>query len=165
MVFGFLGAGFSAALFLNSSCWADATQQSLDSRMESGWSPCVDDLYSGQDSKGWQIYQGVVGRVERHDKEIKSTEKTVHFLLKTAERPIWVEVGPDWFWDHQPDTLKAGDQVVVHGYYAKWDEQEQIVAAEVDRGNAVLTLMNGDGTPIWCAWHYSSQAAEARVKP
>lgn len=135
---------------------AHSDQDALNSRMESGWSPCVDDLYSGVDARGWQIYQGQVGRVERHDKEANSTEKTVHFLLKTAKRSIWVEVAPEWFWDHQPDTLKADDNVVVHGYYKKWDQQEQIVAAEVDRGDEVLTLLDPDGTPVWCAWHYRS---------
>lgn len=136
---------------------ARSATDALSSRMDSGWSPCVDDLYTGVDSRGWQIYQGKVGRVERYDRSVSNTEVMVHFLLKTDKRSIWVELGPDWFWKHQVDSLKAGDDVIVHGYYSKWDNEEEVVAAEVERNDALIVLLQIDGTPVWCAWHYRTQ--------
>ncbi len=146
----------SATVCFLTTARAHSDTDALNSRMESGWSPCIDDLYKGVDSRGWEIYRGRVGRVERHDRSVGNTETMVHFLLKTDKRPIWVELGPDWFWQHQADSLKVNDSVTVHGYYSKWDNQEEIVAAEVERSDAVVLLLQQDGTPVWCAWHYRS---------
>ena len=146
------GLGLGLILILAPPLWADG--EALASRMESGWAPCVGDLSGGVDSQGWQIYKGTLGKIEEYRENPQDAEEVVQAQLKTAGGMVWVQLGPAWFLDRQPDALRRGDEVVVHGYYSSWDGRSVIVAARVERGEGVLGLLDEDGTPVWCAWRY-----------
>ncbi len=139
---------------------ARADGEALNSRMESGWAPCVDDLYTGVDSQGWQIYKGTVGKIEKYREDSQAKDESVQFLLAADRGSVWVQLGPAWFLDRQADALRKGDGVVVHGYYSSWDGRSVIVAALVERGDGQLRLLEGDGTPVWCAWRYHGKVGK-----
>lgn len=73
----------------------------------------------------------------------------VHLLLKTATEVIAVHLGPSWYLDRQPTKIAAGDTIEVKGSRVSVQGQPAIIAAEVHKGSAVLTLRDAAGVPRW----------------
>ena len=75
----------------------------------------------------------------------------VHLLLKTATETIAVHLGPSWYLDRQPTQIAAGDTIEVKGSRVTVQGQPAIIAAEVHKGSALLTLRDAAGVPRWSA--------------
>jgi hypothetical protein len=73
----------------------------------------------------------------------------VHLMLKTATETIAVHLGPSWYLDRQPTKVAAGDAIDVKGSRVTVQGQPVIIAAEVRKGSAVLTLRDAAGVPRW----------------
>jgi hypothetical protein len=74
----------------------------------------------------------------------------VHLLLKTEKEEIPVHLGPSWFLDRQEVKIGQNDRIEVMGSRVTFQGgQQAIVAAEVKKGDALLTLRDGSGTPVW----------------
>ncbi len=148
----------SIQLFSLRPLWADG--EALGSRMESGWAPCEDNLYTGVDSQGWQIYKETVEKTEKYQEDPRIKDESVQLFWATDRGFFGFQLGPVWFLDRQADSLRKGDAVVVHGYYSSWDGRSVIVAALVEREDGELRLLDRDGTPVWCAWRYHGEAGK-----
>ncbi len=73
----------------------------------------------------------------------------VHLTLKTDGGEIPVHLGPQWFLDKQSVKIEKGDQIEVTGSKITYKDKPAIIAAEVKKGNDVLTLRDKSGIPVW----------------
>jgi hypothetical protein len=76
----------------------------------------------------------------------------VHLILKTAKESISVHLGPSWYIENQDIQIQPGDKIQVKGSRIIFAEQPVIIAAEVKTSNAVLTLRDQNGFPVWSGW-------------
>lgn len=66
-------------------------------------------------------------------------------LKLTDGSEIFVELGPESYWNAQGVTLLAGAQVTVDGFFNGTDYH----ARAVTTGGAVLTVRDANGSPLW----------------
>lgn len=76
----------------------------------------------------------------------------VHLQLKTAKETISVHLGPSWYIEHQKIQIKLGDTIQVKGSRVNHAGQPAIIAAEIKKGDTVLTLRDNSGLPMWSGW-------------
>jgi hypothetical protein len=72
-----------------------------------------------------------------------------HLTVRTEGEEMEVLLGPTTYLSKQELTLAAGDEIEVVGSKVKMGEKEQLVAREVKKGEATLTLRNKNGRPKW----------------
>ena len=68
-----------------------------------------------------------------------------HLRLKTETGVIEVHVGPTWYLESQKASFAKGDAVTVTGSKVGG----AVIAREVKKGDAVLTLRDKQGVPKW----------------
>ncbi len=73
----------------------------------------------------------------------------VHLLLKTRKEAIEVHLGPTWYLGNQKFSIAPGDRLEIKGSRVTAQGVTVIIAAQVKKGNDVLTLRNNDGFPMW----------------
>ena len=73
----------------------------------------------------------------------------LHLTLDTASGPVDVHVGPASFVASKNMTFAKGDAVTVAGAVAGASGQTLVVAREIRKGDAVLTLRDDKGFPLW----------------
>jgi hypothetical protein len=73
----------------------------------------------------------------------------VHLQVMTEAGSMSVHLGPAWYLGQQELQLQAGDEVEVTGSRVVWDDEPMMIAAEIRRGDQVLTLRDRDGFPVW----------------
>ena len=81
----------------------------------------------------------------------------VHLTLDSEGETISVHLGPAWYIDNQDQTLEVGDEVDVTGSAITYTGEPAIIAAEVRRGDEVLTLRNDQGVPAWQGWRQQAK--------
>jgi hypothetical protein len=69
--------------------------------------------------------------------------------VNTGKETLSVHIGPQWFLDKQEMKLAAGDTVEIKGAKATRRGGSFFIAAEVKKGDAVLTLRDENGVPVW----------------
>jgi hypothetical protein len=77
-----------------------------------------------------------------------------HLSLKTEKEAIDVHVGPSWFLAQNKMSFAKGDQVEVTGSRVKFGDKDALIAREVKKGGATLTLRNAQGIPAWSGGHH-----------
>jgi hypothetical protein len=82
---------------------------------------------------------------------MKGMSRGVHLALKTEKETIAVHLGPSWFLENQDVRLEPKDVVEVKGSRVTFAGKPAIIAAEVKKGDAVLTLRDDNGFPAWSA--------------
>ncbi|MEB3181892.1 MAG: hypothetical protein VKL59_23090 [Nostocaceae cyanobacterium] len=84
---------------------------------------------------------------------MRGMSQGVHLTLKTADgQTMSVHLGPRWYLENQDIDVKPGDNIEVTGSRINFAGQPTIVAASVKKGNAVLTLRDANGFPVWSGW-------------
>lgn len=77
----------------------------------------------------------------------------VHLQVKgTDGRAVEVRLGPAWYLEQQQLTIQKGDQVEVTGSEVQHPAGTVLVAQSVKKGDATLTLRDGNGVPAWAGW-------------
>ena len=76
----------------------------------------------------------------------------VHLLVKTSAETISVHLGPAWYLDNQAVKIAPKDRIDVKGSRITLDGKPAIIAAEVRKGDEVLTLRDAKGYPVWGRW-------------
>lgn len=76
----------------------------------------------------------------------------VHLQVKTGKGTVSVHLGPGWFIEHQNIKIRSGDTVEVKGSRIMFDGKSAIIAAQVKKGDEVLTLRDENGFPVWAGW-------------
>lgn len=72
-----------------------------------------------------------------------------HLMLKTAAESMEVMLGPTTFLNNKDFALTKGDEIEVTGAKIKIDDQYQLLAREVKKGEHTLTLRDKSGRPMW----------------
>lgn len=75
----------------------------------------------------------------------------VHVELRAGTDTVPVHLGPTWYMQRQSTRLAVGDRITVRGSRVTWQGKPAVVAAEVRKGGAVLTLRDRNGRPRWNA--------------
>jgi len=83
---------------------------------------------------------------------MKGMSYGIHIVVKTDKETISVHLGPAWYINNQDVKIAAGDKVEVKGSRVTFDGKPVLIAAEVQKGDEVLTLRDANGFPVWSGW-------------
>lgn len=119
-------------------------------RGSGGWGPGspYNKMY---DPKTVETITGEVTRVDRIT-PTKGMSGGIHMLVKTDKETIWVQLGPIWYLENQDVKIEPKDKVEVKGARVTFGGKPAIIAAEVKKGDEVLTLRDDNGFPVWSGW-------------
>lgn len=73
----------------------------------------------------------------------------IHLMVQSEGEVISVHMGPGWYIENQGVRIKEGDEIVVKGSRITFEGSPAIVAAEIKKGDSVLTLRDANGFPLW----------------
>jgi hypothetical protein len=76
----------------------------------------------------------------------------IHLQLKTDKETISVHLGPAWYLERLDDRIGKGDTIEVKGSRVNLGGKPVIIAAEIKKGDVVLTLRDDSGFPVWAGW-------------
>ncbi len=76
----------------------------------------------------------------------------VHLQLKTANETISIHLGPAWYIDRLDQQISKGDGIEVKGSRVTIAGKPALIAATVKKGDALLTLRDESGVPVWSGW-------------
>ena len=94
---------------------------------------------------------GEVVKVE-HFVPQKGMGQGVHVQLKTLQETLPVHLGPRWFLDNQDVQIEKGDRIQVKGSQITFENKPAVIATEIEKGDDILRLRDGDGFPRWAGW-------------
>lgn len=96
----------------------------------------------------------VKGEIEQIDRvtPMRGMSPGVHLVLKTDEETVSVHLGPAWYLDNQDVKLEPEDEIEVKGSRVTVAGKPALIAAEVTKGDQVLTLRDDRGIPQWSGW-------------
>jgi hypothetical protein len=83
---------------------------------------------------------------------LKGMNNGVQLLLKTETETIPMHLGPAWYVERLDVKIVKGDKIEVKGARINFQNKPTIIAAEVKKGEAVLTLRDANGVPVWAGW-------------
>jgi len=110
----------------------------------------------GQGKGKWMMYdpatevtvQGTVEEVKQVP-DRRGGPGGTHLIVKTDSETLNVRLGPSTFLTNQNFTFAQGDHIEVTGSKMKFHGADALIAREVKKGDAVLTLRNAQGIPVW----------------
>lgn len=83
---------------------------------------------------------------------LKGMNNGVQLLVKTETGIVPVHLGPVWYVERLDIKIAKGDKIEVKGSKVDIQGKATFIAAEVKKGEAVLTLRETNGNPIWAGW-------------
>jgi len=83
---------------------------------------------------------------------IRGMHSGLHAVVKTDKETISVHLGPGWYLENQDVTIDAKDKIEVKGSRVTYEGKPALIAAEIKKGNQVLTLRDASGVPAWSGW-------------
>ncbi len=92
--------------------------------------------------------KGVVEAVEQIT-PVKGMSYGIHLKVKTDAETLPVHLGPAWFIERQDIKIEKGDTIEVLGSKITYNNAPAIIAAQVTKGETVLTLRDNNGIPVW----------------
>lgn len=98
-----------------------------------------------------ETVKGEVTAVERIS-PLKGMGAGIHLQLKTEKATIPVHLGPAWYIERLDTRIDKGDDIEVEGSRVTVAGKPAIIAAQVKKGGAVLTLRDARGIPVWSGW-------------
>jgi hypothetical protein len=98
-----------------------------------------------------ETIKGEVVAVEKV-KPVKGMQYGIHLMVKTDKETIPVHLGPAWFIERQDIRIEKGDRIEVKGSRITINGKPAIIAAEVKKGDHVLSLRDSSGVPTWSGW-------------
>jgi hypothetical protein len=130
---------------------------------EPGWGPGAGDCNGcgkgpaqGMEGGGRRMYDpaksevmtGQVVSVEQHEAR-RGPGRGVVLTVNIGNDTLPVVLGPQWFIDEQKMKLVAGDTVEIKGVKASRRGRDIFIAAEIKKGQEVMTLRDENGRPAW----------------
>lgn len=83
---------------------------------------------------------------------MKGMATGIHLQLKTDKETLSVHLGPAWYIERLDAQIEKGDTIEVKGSRVTVAGKPAIIAAEVKKGDALLTLRDNSGIPAWSGW-------------
>ena len=101
-----------------------------------------------------QTVETISGEVLSVDKitPMKGMSYGIHIVLKTNKETIPVHLGPGWYIENQDVKIAPKDKIEVRGSRITFGGKPTLIAAEVKKGDEVLTLRDANGFPVWSGW-------------
>ena len=99
------------------------------------------------DVRAEHVIKATVAGIKTHE-SVQGYED-MHVILKTTVGDMEVHLGPASYLAKRGIVLRPGDEVVVTGCKATWEDQPGIVARNLKAGSRSLTLRNMKGKPAW----------------
>lgn len=120
----------------------------------------------GKGSGGWgagapygrmynlQTVETIKGEVVSLDRitPMKGMHSGLHAMVKTDKETLSVHLGPDWYLENQDMGIEVKDKIEVKGSRVTFEGKPALIAAEVRKGDQVLTLRDASGVPAWSGW-------------
>lgn len=127
-----------------------APAESLAQRGTGGWGP--GQMYARMyDPATVESLSGKVVSVDEFNPR-KDMYTGIHLMLKTANETISVHLGPSWFLERQDVQIAPNDEIGVKGSRIAFEGKPALIAAQITKGEEVLTLRDAKGYPAWSAW-------------
>jgi len=122
-------------------------EQGADWRGSGGWG------MGGQytrlyDVKTVETISGEILSVDKFNPQ-KGMSAGIHIKVKTDKETISVHLGPVWYMEKQDVKLSPKDKIEVKGSRITFNGKPAIVAAEVKKGDEILTLRDANGVNMW----------------
>lgn len=96
---------------------------------------------------------------------VKGMGNAASILVKVSKTvTTLVDLGPEWFINHQPISVQVGDDVEVTGSQTKAKDQSTMLASKIVDGSNTLVLRDKDGKPVWDAWRQKFDATQRYQK-
>jgi len=135
---GFWVNGFTWVLLqLAGAAWAQPAN--VLTPADAPYDPKTECTIEGEVVKsGTGIYDGVRG-----------LEKTDEIVLRLGQQNLPVILAPHTFLEQQNFRVEAGDRVRVTGSRITIRGEPAMVAREVRKGDQVVAIRSGKGTPLW----------------
>jgi hypothetical protein len=113
----------------------------------------------GREGAYWRLFDpskvealtGVVVSIRRVH-PVRGVADGAHLQLRTAKETVDVHLGPAWYIDNQDPPIRVNDAVEIRGSRVRLNGKTAILASEVRKGDARLSLRDADGSPRWCGW-------------
>lgn len=101
-----------------------------------------------------QSVETIIGEVVSVGKiaPVKGMSYGVHIMVKSGKETISVHLGPAWYIENQDVKIAPGDRVEVKGSRITFQGKPALIAAEVKKGDEILTLRGANGFPAWNGW-------------
>jgi len=103
------------------------------------------------DVKTVETISGVILCVDKFNPQ-KGMSAGIHLKVKTDKETISVHLGPVWYMEKQDVKLSPKDKIEVKGSRITFNGKPAIIAAEVKKGDEILTLRDANGVPMWSGW-------------
>jgi hypothetical protein len=122
-------------------------QQGAEWRGSGGWG------MGGQytrlyDVKTVETISGEILSVDKFNPQ-KGMSSGIHLKVKTDKETISVHLGPAWYIEKQDVKLSPKDKIEVKGSRITFKGKPAIIAAEVKKGDEILTLRDANGVNMW----------------
>jgi len=125
-------------------------QQGMKLRGSGGWG--MGAQYNRMyDVKTVETISGEILSVDKFNPQ-KGMSYGIHLMVKTDKEKVSVHLGPAWYIENQDIKLSPKDKVEVKGSRITFDVKPAIIAAEVKKGDEILTLRDANGVPMWSGW-------------
>jgi hypothetical protein len=127
------------------------SQQGMMWKGGGGWGP--ETLYVRMyNPQSVEIIKGEVISVGKLMHPMRGMSYGVRLVVKTDKETIPVHLGPGWYIENQDVKIEPKDMIEVKGSRITFEGKPALIAAEVKKGDEVLTLRNTDGFPVWSGW-------------
>ena len=101
-----------------------------------------------------QTVETITGDVVSIDRimPMKGMSYGLHIVVTTDKETLPVHLGPSWYIGNQDIKILPNDKIEVTGSRVTFDGNPALIAAEVKKGDDVLTLRDANGFPVWSGW-------------
>ena len=101
-----------------------------------------------------QTVETITGEIVSIDRitPMKGMSYGVHIVVKTDKETLPVHLGPVWYIENQDVKILLKDKIEVKGSRITFEGKTTLIAAEVKKGDDVLTLRDTNGFPVWSGW-------------
>jgi hypothetical protein len=129
---------------------SDALPQRGAMRGGGGWGPGTPyaKMYNPQTV---HTISGVVLSVDKIT-PMRGMSYGVDLMVRTDKETISVHLGPAWYIENQDLGIAPKDVLEVKGSRIMFEGKATLIAAEVRKGDEVLTLRDANGFPAWSGW-------------
>lgn len=135
--------------------WIYGYSGGTDTKATGGWGPS-DDYNRKFNTKSVETITGTITDVGTVT-PMKGMSAATQLTVQTDRETLNVQVGPEWYMQHQDRQFAKGEQVKIKGSRVDIDGKPVILASEVERGGEMLRLRDKNGHPYWSAWTSKSE--------
>jgi len=95
-----------------------------------------------------ETINGVVSSVDQFP-SMRGMWPGIHIMVETPAENISVHLGPSWYISNQNVQIAVNDTVKVTGSRIIFNSTPAIIAAEVTKGDNILSFRDNNGFPMW----------------